>query len=579
MKRRILSILLTCIMVIGMLPAAVFADETGNTGTSETPAYETPEGYIAVEIPVIKNVNSSGIKAEFLFNVVVSVKSESAKEISSVRVLDNEVIVGGGSNTYNDQIVIAVSQKDAEAFANGYTVTITEVDGKERGWIYSENVATVEFDYNDGVLAVDSISNDQYEFVEDIKTAIFDNYYDLFYEVNIPVEKIVEANDEGTVPAKDFEFEVYALTEIEADGDSKTTITGKPAAAVLASASVPTNGAGKYSGSIKLGVTRRELLAETIYVIVEKNDGAYRWDYSENAYAVKVTPFIIAAEDLETTEHTVAYYSGTVTESGVSVDMSKAIEKTAVTFTNTYTVPEEITVEIPFTKVVELGSNGVPGEETFQFEAIFPFMNTEGTSLEAPVVSVETDGAGEYEDTLVITVSEDDLGCLGEGFILREVQGTAAYWEYDETAWYIALNDLETAEELTFTYCKAVYEEAEDATVEGEWVLDVNNPEAEIVFTNTYTREVSRFGRDLRILLRSVFDVEASASEGGSISKPGISKVFFKHAIKYTITPAEGYEIEAVYVDGKNVGAVESYIFRDVTKDHTINAVFAAVEG
>ena len=104
-----------------------------------------------------------------------------------------------------------------------------------------------------------------------------------------------------------------------------------------------------------------------------------------------------------------------------------------------------------------------------------------------------------------------------------------------------------------------------------------------LTFTNTYNapvvEEPEEVIKDIRILLRKVFNVAASASEGGSISKPGISKVFFKHAIKYTITPAEGYEIEAVYVDGKNVGAVESYIFRDVTKDHTINAVFAAVEG
>ena len=73
------------------------------------------------------------------------------------------------------------------------------------------------------------------------------------------------------------------------------------------------------------------------------------------------------------------------------------------------------------------------------------------------------------------------------------------------------------------------------------------------------------------------YEIEADA-EDGDISPNGVTKVKFAQSITYTITPDEGYEIEAVYVDGKNVGAVSEYTFKRVTKDHTIYAVCAEIE-
>ncbi|MBQ7931364.1 MAG: S-layer homology domain-containing protein, partial [Clostridia bacterium] len=73
------------------------------------------------------------------------------------------------------------------------------------------------------------------------------------------------------------------------------------------------------------------------------------------------------------------------------------------------------------------------------------------------------------------------------------------------------------------------------------------------------------------------YEIEADA-EDGDITPNGVTKVKFAQSIIYTITPDEGYEIEAVYVDGKNVGAVSEYTFKRVTKDHTIYAVCAEIE-
>jgi len=43
----------------------------------------------------------------------------------------------------------------------------------------------------------------------------------------------------------------------------------------------------------------------------------------------------------------------------------------------------------------------------------------------------------------------------------------------------------------------------------------------------------------------------------------------------YTITPAAGYHVADVLVDGASVGAVTSYTFTAVTTPHTISATFS----
>ena len=68
--------------------------------------------------------------------------------------------------------------------------------------------------------------------------------------------------------------------------------------------------------------------------------------------------------------------------------------------------------------------------------------------------------------------------------------------------------------------------------------------------------------------------IEASAGPGGSIDPSGTVKVKRYSSITFTITPDEGYEILDVLVDDKSVGAVSSYRFLFVTKNHTIKASF-----
>jgi len=70
------------------------------------------------------------------------------------------------------------------------------------------------------------------------------------------------------------------------------------------------------------------------------------------------------------------------------------------------------------------------------------------------------------------------------------------------------------------------------------------------------------------------YTIEASANEGGTISPKGTTTVSEGKNKAFSITCNKGYKIDKVLVDGKNVGDVTSYTFKDITKNHTIEAVF-----
>lgn len=94
---------------------------------------------------------------------------------------------------------------------------------------------------------------------------------------------------------------------------------------------------------------------------------------------------------------------------------------------------------------------------------------------------------------------------------------------------------------------------------------------------------VNPFGADswMTVLYRrqnTTYNVSASAGEGGSISSPGISKVKYNKDITYTITPDAGYAIESVKVNGKDVGAVSEYTFKNVKSKQEISVSFKELE-
>src|ERR1041384_5132036 len=73
----------------------------------------------------------------------------------------------------------------------------------------------------------------------------------------------------------------------------------------------------------------------------------------------------------------------------------------------------------------------------------------------------------------------------------------------------------------------------------------------------------------------NTFTITATAGAHGSISPSGAVVVNFGTDTTFTITPATGYHVFDVTVDGSSIGAAASHTFTGVTANHTIAASFA----
>lgn len=79
----------------------------------------------------------------------------------------------------------------------------------------------------------------------------------------------------------------------------------------------------------------------------------------------------------------------------------------------------------------------------------------------------------------------------------------------------------------------------------------------------------------LQVKVDEVRIITATAGEHGAIDPEGAVTVPKGESKTFTITPDSGYHIKDVLVDGKSVGAVSTYTFKEVVADHTIHAAFA----
>lgn len=81
------------------------------------------------------------------------------------------------------------------------------------------------------------------------------------------------------------------------------------------------------------------------------------------------------------------------------------------------------------------------------------------------------------------------------------------------------------------------------------------------------------------VIYSPCYTIKASAGVNGTISPAGWCSVAENGSQTFTFTPDKGYSVAKVLVDGKSVGAVKSYTFKDVTKDHTIEVIFMKSNG
>ncbi|MBI4691615.1 MAG: Ig-like domain-containing protein [Nitrospirae bacterium] len=110
------------------------------------------------------------------------------------------------------------------------------------------------------------------------------------------------------------------------------------------------------------------------------------------------------------------------------------------------------------------------------------------------------------------------------------------------------------------------------------------NPSSDSTFTG-WSGDCSGTGTTINVIMSSsktctatftlkTHTITASAGSGGSISPSGSVTVNQGSSQTFTITPDTNYSISDVTVDGASVGAVSSYVFGNVTANHTITASF-----
>ena len=77
----------------------------------------------------------------------------------------------------------------------------------------------------------------------------------------------------------------------------------------------------------------------------------------------------------------------------------------------------------------------------------------------------------------------------------------------------------------------------------------------------------------------SYYTIKATAGAGGSISPSGNVSVREGRDRTFTITPDKGYAVSNVKIDGKSIGAVKSYTFENVRRNHAIEVIFTKANG
>ena len=75
------------------------------------------------------------------------------------------------------------------------------------------------------------------------------------------------------------------------------------------------------------------------------------------------------------------------------------------------------------------------------------------------------------------------------------------------------------------------------------------------------------------------YTIKATVGVNGSISPSGNVSVREGRDQTFAITPDKGYAVANVKIDGKSIGAVKSYTFENVKKSHTIEVIFMKANG
>lgn len=363
--KRLLSILLCLVLMIGMLPTMALAEEWGKVPSgSKTDTFEYAD--MTRDVLIVKHVRQNGTEAPpaetFEFEVEDTAKGEKHPlsyygigvedlKLSTNGVNDVEKTLRFRVPTKKDYTpyhwdAVTKSGTDTVAWYSKTFLLKEKNDGKP-GWTYSTEDYALTFwydiEHNSMDLRLHQIGNDVY-----YETAEFTNTYSsTSYE--LPFTKTVKQGG-NTAPGKEtFALEIFDVGVSSMEAHAKDLYT----------ATVTTKGAGTYDGKLLISGPADQveaLLCEGFYVR-EKDRGTDHWTYDDAVWHIKPqyeqtsgqtvvnVPLVSTNTPLEATvmNYQLAIYPTTKMKNANGIyyeDSETAVEK--MTFTNTYTYDAEV---------------------------------------------------------------------------------------------------------------------------------------------------------------------------------------------------------------------------------------------
>lgn len=363
--KRLLSILLCLVLMIGMLPTMALAEEWGKVPSgSKTDTFEYADKIL--DVLIVKHVRQNGTEAPpaetFEFEVEDTAKGEKHPlsyygigvedlKLSTNGVNDVEKTLRFRVPTKKDYTpyhwdAVTKSGTDTVAWYSKTFLLKEKNDGKP-GWTYSTEDYALTFwydiEHNSMDLNLHQPGNDVY-----YPTAEFTNTYSsTSYE--LPFTKTVKQGG-NTAPGKEkFALEIFDVGVSSMEAHAKDLYT----------ATVTTKGAGTYDGKLIISGPADQveaLLCEGFYVR-EKDRGADHWTYDDAVWHIKPqyeqtsgqtvvnVPLVSTNTPLEATvmNYQLAIYPTTKMKGANGIyyeDSETAVEK--MTFTNTYTYDAEV---------------------------------------------------------------------------------------------------------------------------------------------------------------------------------------------------------------------------------------------
>ena len=363
--KRLLSILLCLVLMIGMLPTMALAEEWGKVpGSSDEHTYELADTIL--DVSIVKHVQQNGTEAPpaetFEFEVEDTAKGEKHPlSYYGIRVEDLKLSTNGVNDVEKTLRFHVKTKKDYTAYHwNAVTKSGSDTvawysktfllkeknDGKP-GWNYSTADYALTFwydiEHNSLELRLHQPGNDVYY----SKAEFTNTYSSTSYE--LPFTKTVKQGG-NTAPGKEkFALEIFDVGVSSMEAHAKDLYT----------ATVTTKGAGTYDGKLIISGPADQveaLLCEGFYVR-EKDRGADHWTYDDAVWHIK--PQRMQTGDLivgnvppastntppeaAKAKYQLAIYPTTKMKGANGIyyeDSETAVEK--MTFTNTYTYDAEV---------------------------------------------------------------------------------------------------------------------------------------------------------------------------------------------------------------------------------------------